>query len=207
MENYSFAVQDTVQGYHWNNSQATLHLFVAYYLNGNTLVSKHFCVISDEIKHDTTAVHKFMSVILPQIKRILPNLIKYYYFCDDASSLYENYKNFVNLCHHKADFGVDAEWNSFATSHGKSPCDGIGGTVKHLVARASLQMVSGQTITSSNEMFHYYKENISGISFTYVSAEDVEKHSVLICLEKRYESASTVPGTRSYHCFIPASTK
>ena len=27
----------------------------------------------------------------------------------------------------------------FATSHGKSPCDGIGGTIKHLVARASLQ--------------------------------------------------------------------
>ena len=27
----------------------------------------------------------------------------------------------------------------FATSHGKSPCDGLGGTTKRLVARASLQ--------------------------------------------------------------------
>ena len=30
-ENYSFIVQDAVQGYHWNNSQATLHPIVMYY--------------------------------------------------------------------------------------------------------------------------------------------------------------------------------
>ena len=54
-------------------------------------------------------------------------------------------------------------------------------------------------------MFNWSKENISGISFIYVSA-DAEKHSVLIGLEKCYESASTIPGTRSYHCFIPTST-
>ena len=180
-------------GYHWNNSQAILHPFVAYYLNGNTLVSKTFCVISDEMRHDTIAVHKFMSVSLPQIKRILPNLIKCYYFSDGTGSQYKNHKNFAHLCDHKADFGVDA-------------CDGIGDTVKHLVARASLQMVSGQTIISSNEMFNWCKDNISGISFIYVSAEDVKKHSELINLEKRYKSASTVPGTRSYHCIIPTST-
>ena len=29
--------------------------------------------------------------------------------------------------------------NVFATSHGKQPCDGIGGTVKRLTAKASLQ--------------------------------------------------------------------
>ena len=183
-ESYSFIVQDAVQRYHWNNSRVTLHPFVAYYLNGNTLVSKIFCIISDEMKHNTTAVYKFVSVILLQIKRILPNLIKCYYFSVGAGSQYKNYKNFANLCEHKADFGVDAERNFFATSHGRSPCGGIGGTVKRLVACASLQMMSGQTITSSNEMFNWCKENISGISFVYVSAEDVEKHSVLIGLEK-----------------------
>ena len=35
----------------------------------------------------------------------------------------------MNLCLHKQDFSVDAEWVFFATSHGKSPFDGIGGTV------------------------------------------------------------------------------
>ena len=36
-------------------------------------------------------------------------------------------------------FGITAERNFFATSHGKNLCDGVGGTVKHLAARASLQ--------------------------------------------------------------------
>ena len=29
-ENYSFLVQDAVQGHHWDNSQATIHPFVIY---------------------------------------------------------------------------------------------------------------------------------------------------------------------------------
>ena len=34
---------------------------------------------------------------------------------------------------------MPAERHLFATSHGKGPCDGIGGTVKRLATRASLQ--------------------------------------------------------------------
>ena len=181
VENYSFVVYDAVQCYHWNNSQATLHLFIVHYLNANIPVLNFFCVISDKMKHYNTAVHEFMSVILPQIKQILPNLIKCYYFSDGAGSHYKNYKNFADLCHYKADFGVDAGWNFFATSHVMWVC-------------VSLQMLSGQTSTSSNEMFNWCKEKISDISFTYVSAEDVKKHSRLIGLEKCYKSASTVPG-------------
>ena len=31
-ENYSFVLQDATQSFHWNNSQATIHPFVAYYM-------------------------------------------------------------------------------------------------------------------------------------------------------------------------------
>ena len=44
----------------------------------------------------------------------------------------------MNLCYHKEDFWVQAEWHFYATSHGKGPCDGIGGTVKCLAAMTSL---------------------------------------------------------------------
>ena len=37
------------------------------------------------------------------------------------------------------DFEVKCEWHFFATSHGKSACDGIGGVVKRITAKASLQ--------------------------------------------------------------------
>ena len=36
-ENYSFVLQDAAQGYHWNNAQATIHPFVAYYTDAEKL--------------------------------------------------------------------------------------------------------------------------------------------------------------------------
>jgi len=48
-------------------------------------------------------------------------------------------KKFINLCYYEEDFGIPAEWHFSATSHGKGASDGVGGTVKRLTARASLQ--------------------------------------------------------------------
>ena len=62
---------------------------------------------------------------------------KRFFMCQmDAPAQYKNCKN---LCHHFEDFGVRAEWDFFATSHGKSAGDGAGGTLKRLATRASLQ--------------------------------------------------------------------
>ena len=131
-ENYSFVVQDAVQGYYWDNSQATLHPLVAYYRkeDGN-LGTISFCVVSDCLKHDATAVYAFISVIIAHLKKLIPGLSLVRYFSDGAASQYKNCKNFLNLCYHEEDFGVKAEWHFFATSHGKSPCDGIAWTSYH----------------------------------------------------------------------------
>jgi hypothetical protein len=129
-ENYSFVVQDAVQGHHWNNSQATSHPFVSCYQTGDELKCVNYCVVSDCLQHSTTAVHAFISAMIDKLKIVLNALGKLIYFSDGAASQYKNYKNFINLCYHENDFGVPAEWNFFATSHGKSPCDGISGTVK-----------------------------------------------------------------------------
>ena len=53
------------------------------------------------------------------------------------------------------DFGLECEWHFFATSHGKGSCDGIGGTVKRSVAKASLHRVYQQQILTAEEMFDY----------------------------------------------------
>jgi hypothetical protein len=84
-------------------------------------------------------VHYFISCIIRLVSDVLPYLKKVYYFSDGASSQYKDCKNFLNLCYHAEEFHVAAEWNSFATLHGKNPCDGTGGTVKQLVVYARLQ--------------------------------------------------------------------
>jgi hypothetical protein len=40
---------------------------------------------------------------------------------------------------HKEDLVVSDEWHFFATFHGKSACDSLGGTIRRLAARVSLQ--------------------------------------------------------------------
>ena len=137
-ENYAFVLQDAAQGYHWNNAQATLHPFVIYYTDSSSTNHLSFVVISDSLHHDTIAVYLFQKNLIAFLKKQCSTPTKIIYFSDSAASQYKNHKNFLNLCHHQADFGIEAEWHFLATSHGKSACDGLGGTVKRLAARASL---------------------------------------------------------------------
>jgi len=201
-ENYSFVVQDAVQGQHWNNSQVTLHPFAIYYKQGDELKCLSVCVVSDYLQHSTNAVHAYISTVITHLKSRF-HVKHIFYFTDGAASQYKNYKNLSNLCHHMRDFEVEAEWHFFATSHGKSPCDGIGGTVKRLVARASLQATSSNQILTPQELYTWASKNISGISFFFVSAEDIKQHEVRFCLEERYSKIKTIPGTRSHHAFLP----
>ena len=87
----------------------------------------------------SNAVHAFLGKVLSLIKDSWSTLQTCIYFSDGASSQYKDYKNFANLCHHASDFQLAAKRDFFPLPHGKSLCNGIGGTVKHLVANAYLQ--------------------------------------------------------------------
>ena len=70
-ENYSFLVQDAIQGFYWQNEQATLHPFAVYYKDKHDeLRCDCYCVISDHLHHDQTSVHCFLSNLLPMIRSI-----------------------------------------------------------------------------------------------------------------------------------------
>ena len=133
----------------------------------------------------------------------MPSVTKVYYFSDGAASQYKNYKNFSNLIMHFEDFGLSAEWHFFATSHGKSPCDGIGGTVKREVARASLQATTTGFILNPSDLYQWCQQHIAGILFIWVSQEEIEAHGLV--LNERFNSARKIPGTRENHSFVPSA--
>ena len=197
-ENYSFIVQDATQGYHWDNSQATLHPFVQ---QDGQLEHICMCVISDRLKHDTITVYSFMKVIIPYLKESYSQIEKIHYFSDGAASQYKNYKNFCNLLFHYVDFSVEAEWNFFATSHGKNACDGVGGTVKREAARASLQATTTGQILTPRELFNWASNHIKNVKFFFVSKEDVA--ASFEQQEIRFNGAKRVAGTRSHHPYVP----
>ena len=61
----------------------------------------------------------------------------------------------------------------FATSHGKSPCDGIGGTVKRLVTRARLKRSISNQILIADKMFEFCVEKIKGIDFLFLKNQEI----------------------------------
>ena len=99
--------------------------------------------------------------------------------------------------------GVPAEWHFSATSHGKGVCDGVGGTVKRLAARASLQRPYDQQIMTPHQLFDWAAENVPATIYQYCSVDDYKK--VAIFLEERFKQARTIPGTRRFHSFTPVS--
>ena len=205
-ENYSFVLQDAAQGFHWNNSQATIHPFAAYFKKRGELCHLSYVIVSECLHHDTTAVHLYQRHFVAFLKSFLPTRSqpqKIVYFSDGAASQYKNRKNFINLSHHEEDFGISAEWHFSATAHGKGACDGLGGTVKRLAARASLQKPYNDQIMTPRQLFDWATVNIPAIHFDYCSSNEYEDEKEY--LKQRFLKARTIPGTRKLHSFIPVS--
>ncbi|XP_066934504.1 uncharacterized protein [Clytia hemisphaerica] len=173
-ENYQFLIQDEIQSYHWSKEYCTLHPVVVYYQSEGTLKHKSFCFISNDNTHDTNFVYKVQTLVVEYLKENLPRISKLYYFSDGCAGQYKNYKNFMNLCHHQEDFGIDAEWIFFATSHGKSPCDGIGGFVKRHVAKRSLQRPLKNQILDYEAMLDLCVTELKDIHFVGISQEEMK---------------------------------
>ena len=124
-------MQDKIQSYQWSKEYCTLHTLVVYFIDCDTNIQHNsLCFISDDNNHDTSFVYKIQTILVDHLKENLTTVDKIFYFSDGCAEQYKNRKNFINLCHHQQDFNMDAEWIFFATSHGKSPCDGVAGFVK-----------------------------------------------------------------------------
>ena len=187
-ENYNFLVQDAIQGFYWQADQATLHPFAVYYKDEKDhLKCECYCLISDHLCHDQPAIHCFLTKLLPMVKIKLPTVNKVKYFSDGAASQYKNYKCLINLIYHIVDHQINAEHHFFATSHGKSPCDGIGGTIKREAAKASLRAAITNQILTPQDLFTWVQKNIRGVNILYLSSDDINNHETTFNLQKRYE--------------------
>lgn len=201
-ENYSFVIQDEIQGWHWANSQCTIHPYVIYFKdNENVLQYCSLIMIAESLKHNFTAVHLFQERLFNFLLNRYGTIKKVLFFSDGAGSQYKNKYNFFYLCQLKKLYGCDAEWHFFATSHGKGPCDGIGGTLKRLATKASLQRTHNNHILSAKSLYDWAKNNHSIMHYEFCSLNDYNKHYK--ALEKKTKKIKTIEGTQSFHAFIP----
>ena len=92
-------------------------------------------------------------------------------------------------------------WKQSGTSHGKSACDGIGGTVKRPATKASLKRPAHNQILTLLDMFSYRESDDTGIKFFYVSSITIKEN--VIKLQDRYNAAQTLKRTHQLHRFVP----
>ena len=139
----------------------------------NVFQEKSFGFISEDLKHDTAFLYVVMRKVCEYVKGNYQHITKVKYFSDGCAAQYKNYKNFLNLCYHYSDFDLETEWTFFATSHGKSAIDGIGGKIKQLTARASLQRLYNNQILSAKAVYQFCSKTIGNISFNLI-----ERHTL-----------------------------
>lgn len=109
----------------------------------------------------------------------------------------------MNVSLHENDFGIAAEWNFFATAHGKNACDGVGGTTKRAVTKKSLQSTSNNQILNAQDMYTFCSENLKGIKYLYVDTDEITKNEME--LQVRFKECLKIPGTRSFHRIVPVA--
>ena len=85
-EKYAFILH-CIQGFYWQNDQATLHAFAVYHcdLDSNELKCDFYCVISYYWKHNKNVVHCFLKYILEKVCLDLPHIKLVKYYSDGAS--------------------------------------------------------------------------------------------------------------------------
>ena len=101
---------------------------------------------------------------------------------------------------------MPAEWHFFATSHGKGPCDGVGGTVKLLAAHASLQRPYDKQILTPRQLYDFSCSEMPTGNFRYTTVAEHEYEYEATLLNERFESSRTIAGTHRLHPFRPISS-
>lgn len=201
-ENYTFTVQDEIQAFHWANQQCTIHPFCIYYKNiDGSLMNISLVVIAESLEHNYVAVHLFQTKLLEYLKKTFGAIKKIYFFSDGAASQYKNKKNFHGLCEIKKKHNIEVEWHFFATYHGKSACDAIGGTFKRMATLASLQRIYTNQMLSAEALYTWAQSTNSSIKT--ILCMKSEHDALAKSIQNKFHNVKTITGTQSYHCYIP----
>ena len=152
-----------------------LHPVVVYYKENGKLAQKSLCFISEYLEHDTEFVYELQRELVKPVVKLLnktiPTITKFEYFSDRCAAQYKYFKNMLNLCQHKVDFGIEATWSFFVTSHGKSPCDGIGVTVRRLTAKQACKGLTRNKFWMFRQCFHFGKHRWYNI-YSYLEGKN-----------------------------------
>jgi hypothetical protein len=202
-ENYTCLAQDEIQSAHWATDQVTVHPLVVYYNckhNDTSHIAQEALVfISNDLQHDSHAVHHFETVAMQYLKDIRGlTLSRIVEFTDGCSCQYKSRGPFADLSFAEVDHGVKFERQFFGSRHGKGPSDGVSGTVKNAVR---LAVTARRTVVNEAvAMYNFCSKNLvrescakQRRSFFFVKKGDINRD------RPEREVKTALSGTRVLH--------
>ena len=185
-ENYTCMFQDEIQSAHWRQDQVSLFT-TAIWFDGK-LHSK--VIASDNLDHGKETVVAYLDYLLDT----LPATVSIW--SDGPSSQFKNklITAVINTLQDK--HKINLRWNYFATSHGKGPVDGIGGSVKRQVWTAVSRRISLVTNASS---FTATAKKVCNVDVVEMTSDEIDKRNAILDVEEVFQNAPVVKGIKSVH--------
>lgn len=185
----------------WNRKQSTLHPVVCFYLcltcrKKKHLVKHEVICISEDLKHDSSAVKAYEDVALEVLRESRIDVRRVIQFTDNAGAQYKCCAAFSILSKRNIPF----ERHYFGQQHGKGAADAAIGRFKHEIDKR-IRSGKAHSIHRGSQLFDYVKESMqkkydlfkcdhSKRSFRFV--HDIDR-SVKV-------QVKTIPGTLKFHC-------
>ena len=208
-ENYTCRLPAEIQSYHWAQQQATLHPMMLYYHDATEDVIKKegLVIITADNKHDTYAVAKFEEKAIAHLQQKNIAVSHIDQWTDGCASQYKGKRSFGNISCFNDVHGISVTRNYFETSHGKSPCDGLGGIVKNMASRAVLRKRA--VIRDARELFVFCEKYLTVVgqssyqsrreeyadsmrSFIYIESSEINR-------QETNSDVKPLPGCRMLH--------
>ncbi|KAK6178397.1 hypothetical protein SNE40_013192 [Patella caerulea] len=131
-ENYAAKYQFEPQSAYYDKTSMTLHPTVLLYREGDQIVREGVTFVTEDLKHDHSAVWTFRKKVLEHI-----NFTPLYHvgWSDGCSAQYKSREPFLDVSFNEHDFSSTYEHCFYGSRHAKGPSDAEGAVVKNWVAR------------------------------------------------------------------------
>lgn len=144
--------------------QITLHTVVVYYKppDNSACIPLSFCTLSENLRHDPSAICAHLDLVITEIKKIVPHLTLAHFLSDGPTTQYRNKKMFYLMAVYLSkQLNVDQmRWHYSESGHGKGAPDGVGGAIKR---QADRLVALGEDISSFEKMISALLVNNSSI--------------------------------------------
>ena len=188
-ENYTCVHQDEVQSAHWHQSQVTLFTAAIYH----TGKEHSKVIVSDNLSHTKETLVAYVDKLLEDLP---PAIQVVSVWSDGPSTQFKNKFIAASIPALEQKHNLKIKWNYFATSHGKGPVDGIGGSTKRFVWQ---NVSSRKNMVKDAASFVAAASKMPKVQVEEMNCSSINERNSSLGLDNVFENAAAIKSIASMH--------